>query len=229
MLYDSIGNCVLPLALQAYIERLSSLLFLYQFHKLNSSTNFTTDTSSHLVIPETNSHRRSTSRDSLARHLIRQAQLSKRMSQYGSQQYGQGQQDPSAGGYAKQEQDPSAGGYAGQEDPNQEDPAAGGYAQQDHSQLGGDPSADGQQNFNSQENGYGQGHAQQDSSQQGQMSNGFNAVAKHRQDANGTMTQARPGVSPKHAHYTPEHHNALHHAGQVASKYHPIHLRGIMD
>ena len=156
------------------------------------------------------------------------------MSQYGSQQYGQGQsqQDPSAagangygdqsqGGYGGQDQgqDPSQGGYG--QDQSQQDPSAG-YGQQDANQAGGDPDSQqngyGQQDANqaggdpdSQQNGYGG----QDQSQQsqGQMKGGAGAVAKKQQ---GGAVQKRQ--NPKHAHYSESHHNALHHAGQVASE-----------
>ena len=122
----------------------------------------------------TSSHRRSRSRHSLAQHLILQSQLSKTMSQYSAQSYGQGQQAaPQYGGqqesfgYGGQQgssqiegrQDPSHYGaqdeqsqYAGQQAPLQY------AAQQEQSQDGQPP---GRSSNYQQDNSNGQGSAAQ--------------------------------------------------------------------
>ena len=148
------------------------------------------------------------------------------MSQYGNQQYGQGpqnpvQDDPSASGYGNEQQDPSQGGYGGQEDPSQR-----GYGgQEDPSQRG----YEGQEGQNTRQNGYGQGQnwqeqegedqISQNRSQQMQRPKGPGAMSNKQQRANnGAMTKPRAEVNPRHAHYDQSHHNAVHHAGRIASK-----------
>ena len=120
-------------------EEPPSPFFASSPHSLRLSRLSTTDSSAHLSPPRALSHRRSTSRNSLALHKILQSQLLKRMSQYGGQQQYSGAQ----GGQKRQ------GGYGSQQDLSQQDPSQsqygvqqgqGGYDQQQQDPSQQDPS-----------------------------------------------------------------------------------------
>ena len=200
-------------------------------HSLRPYRLSTTDSSAHLSPPRTLSHRRSTSRNSLAQHLILQSQLSKRMSQYGGQQqyggaqggqggqggYG-GQQDPSQqdpsqsqygaqqgqGGYDQQQQDPS------QQDPSQQDPSQSQYgAQSNGYPAGGDDQADPSQQQDpsqmgqGQQQGYGQGQQMNKPSRQ--------AMTKADPSKGGQMGKGQQGQkSGPSRKWDANHHNAMY-------------------